>query len=142
MYYRRIRLILNCEFFQTIGFYWKARAEILPIAIAYLALSRNQFNHVFALLIIPRFKSINFYQNRPKIRLLLQKKLQNFGVLEASPPYPRTQSFHCRVAMCLTSRQYYSNANFLHQNFPSITSTKKKLHEKSNTVLKIKLKVL
>ena len=41
----------------------------------------SEFNHVFALLIsmppefslMPRFKSINFYQNKPKIKLVLKK---------------------------------------------------------------------
>ena len=38
------------------------------------------YNHVFAVLIsIPRFNSINFYQNRPKI--IFGKKIQNFRAL-------------------------------------------------------------
>ena len=35
---------------------------------------------------MPRFKNINFYLNRPKIKLFLQKKTtQNFRVLGAPP---------------------------------------------------------
>ena len=37
---------------------------------------------------MPRFKSIIFYQNRPKIKLFLQK-MQSFRALGASPPDPR-----------------------------------------------------
>ena len=34
----------------------------------------NPYNYAFALLIfMPRFDSINFYQNRPRIRLFFQK---------------------------------------------------------------------
>ena len=36
---------------------------------------------------MPRFKSIIFYQNSPKIKLL-KKKMQNFQALEAPPPDP------------------------------------------------------
>ena len=44
-------------------------------------------NHGFAMLIfMPRFKSITFYQNRPKIKLFLQKKQQNFKTPETAPP--------------------------------------------------------
>ena len=44
--------------------------------MAYLS---NQFNHVFALLSSTQsIKSNNFYLIRPKIKLFLQKKTQNF----------------------------------------------------------------
>ena len=36
---------------------------------------------------MPRFKSIIFYQNSPKIKLFL-KKIQNFQALRAPPPDP------------------------------------------------------
>ena len=36
---------------------------------------------------MPRFKSINFYQNIPKIKLFLQK-MQNFLCAEGSAPRP------------------------------------------------------
>ena len=50
------------------------KAEILPLATTLITHVRGQFIHVFALLIsMPRFKSINFCQNRPKIKILLQK---------------------------------------------------------------------
>ena len=49
-------------------------AEILPLATTLITHLRSQFIHVFALLIsMPRFKSINFCQNRPEIKILLQK---------------------------------------------------------------------
>ena len=45
------------------------RTKILPLATSFIANAhlRNQFNHIFALLIsMSHLKSINFYQNRPK----------------------------------------------------------------------------
>ena len=63
---------------------------MLPLAIALIARLRSQLNHVFALLIVmPEcFKSINYYFNRPKIKLcyLCQKRLQNFPNVKALPP--------------------------------------------------------
>ena len=38
---------------------------------------------------MPRFNSIKFYQNRPKIKLVFVKNRQNFRVLGAPPPDPR-----------------------------------------------------
>ena len=47
-----------------------------------------QYNHVFAQLIsMPHFNNINFYQNRPKIKLILQNAI--LGALGALPPDPR-----------------------------------------------------
>ena len=55
-----------------------------PHTVAHLCI---QFNHFFAVLIsMPRFKSNNLDQIRPKIKLLLQKKLQNLQTLGALPP--------------------------------------------------------
>ena len=49
--------------------------------------------HVFALLIfMPRFNTINFYQNKPKIKLFLPKKMQNFRALAAPPPHLRNNT--------------------------------------------------
>ena len=51
------------------------RSSYYPHTVAHLC---NQLNHVFAVLIsTPRFKGNNFYQTKLKIKLLLQKKLQN-----------------------------------------------------------------
>ena len=36
-----------------------------------------------------RFDRIDFYQNRPKIKLFLPKKYKIFGALGAPPPDPR-----------------------------------------------------
>ena len=56
--------------------------QILPLATS------HQFNHVFALLIsMLRIKRINFYQNRPEIKLVLQKNTK-FCVLQAALPEP------------------------------------------------------
>ena len=52
------------------------RTEILPLATSYIVIAHlcNEFNHGFVLLIsMPRFISTNFYKNRPKIKLFLQK---------------------------------------------------------------------
>ena len=38
---------------------------------------------------MPRFNSIKFYQNRPKIKLVFVKNKQNFRALGAPPPDPR-----------------------------------------------------
>ena len=50
---------------------------------------------------MPRFDSINFYQNRPKIKLYLQK-IHNFRALGAPSPDSRNIPPHCRFqATCL-----------------------------------------
>ena len=62
------------------------RAEILLLATSHIAHLRNQFSSVFALLIsMPRSKSINIYQNRPKIKLFSQKTTK-FSSAGAPPP--------------------------------------------------------
>ena len=64
------------------------RTKILPLATSHIAHLRNQFNHVFALLIsLPSFTSINFYQNSPKINIFLQN-IQNFRASGASETAP------------------------------------------------------
>ena len=57
------------------------KAEMLPLATALIARLRSQLNHVFALLIVmPEcFKSINYYLNRPKIKLSLPKMIAKFS---------------------------------------------------------------
>ena len=54
---------------------------MLPLATALIARLRNQLNHVFTLLIVmpERFKSINYYLNRPKIELSLPKQTAKFS---------------------------------------------------------------
>ena len=65
--------------------------------------------HVFApLIFIPRFNSINFYQNRPKIKLFLLKKfkiLERWGLRPRPhatggcglrPKTPESAPIHCR----------------------------------------------
>ena len=62
-----------------------------------------EFNHVFALLIFmspefylkPDFKSINFYQNKAKINLFLQKKI---FFLIAGAPHPDPQWYSAKRA--------------------------------------------
>ena len=41
---------------------------------------------------MPRFNNISFYQNRPKIKFFLQKKIQNFRTLGGPPPDPQFPS--------------------------------------------------
>ena len=56
------------------------KAKILPLATALIARLRSQFHHAFTVLIVMsgRFKSINYYLNRPKIKLSLAKKIAKF----------------------------------------------------------------
>ena len=70
--------------------------EILPLTTAIIARLHDHFYPVFALLIsMPRFKNINFYQNRPIIKLLA-KTLQN---LQALGPLPSvTLTYGCWVS--------------------------------------------
>ena len=72
--------------------------EILSLAISHTAISHlcNQFNHVYALLISATFQNQKFCQNKPKLKLFLQKKTQNFPTLGTLPPDPRIRS-HCRL---------------------------------------------
>ena len=66
------------------------RTKILAIATSHIAHIRNYYNHAFALLMsVPRFNSINFYQNKPKIKLCLPKKLKIFRAIGALPPDSR-----------------------------------------------------
>ena len=63
----------------------------MPLATALIARLRSQFNHVFTLLIFMpgRFESINYYLNKPKIKLSLPKKdCKIFRVLSDLPPDP------------------------------------------------------
>ena len=62
------------------------RAKILPLATFHIA-HLCKYSIRFALPIsMPRFKSISFYQNSPKMKLFLKKKMQNCQELGAPPP--------------------------------------------------------
>ena len=64
--------------------------ETLAIATSHIAHLCKSYNYVFAPQIsMPRFNSINFYQNRPKIKLFCQK-IQNFLALGAPPKKTET----------------------------------------------------
>ena len=64
------------------------RTEILGISTSHVVDLCNQFNHVFAQLVsMPR---INFYQNRPKMKLFLQKKYKIFERRRLRPHTPVT----------------------------------------------------
>ena len=65
------------------------------LATSHIAHLCYQLNHVALPIFIPPFKSIIFYQNSSKIKLFLQKKMQNFRALGAPPPDPHTQPPHC-----------------------------------------------
>ena len=58
----------------------KKKAEILLLATALIACLHSQFDHAFTLLIVMsgHFKSINYYLNKPKIKLSLPKKIAKF----------------------------------------------------------------
>ena len=84
---RRIKLKLAIFLFYHLPTCNK-KAEILPLATALIAHLRSQFNYAFALLIpMPCFKSVNFYHNRPKIKLFLQK---NYKISERLVFCPQT----------------------------------------------------
>ena len=63
----------------------------IPYHALLIAHFRNQFSRVFALLSsMPRFKSINFYQNRSKLSYFCKKKKkQNLPAQWARPPHLR-----------------------------------------------------
>ena len=64
-------------------------ADFLRLTTNLIAHLRSQFIYAFALLIpMSRFKSINFCQNRPKIKLFFTKKFQILRALGAKPPDP------------------------------------------------------
>ena len=55
---------------------------------------------------MPGFKSNDLYQNRPKIKLLLQAKLQSLRALGPLPPDLQAQPSHCKfLALHLASSQ-------------------------------------
>ena len=65
---------------------WKY--EFLPLAAYHIAIAHlcNQFKHDFPLLIsMPRLKALFFYQNRPKIKLFLEKNA-SFRAMRAPTP--------------------------------------------------------
>ena len=64
------------------------RTKILPLDSSHITQLCDQFNHVFAPLIsMPRFENIKFYQNRLKIKLVLQKNIK-FSSAGSSAPRP------------------------------------------------------
>ena len=70
------------------------RTKILAIATSPIANVCNYYNHVFTLLIsMPRFKSINFYQNWPKFKLFLQTKYKIFERYWLRSQAPHTAPF-------------------------------------------------
>ena len=69
----------------------------------YICGSAPESSHVFALLIsMPCFVSINFYQNKFKIRLFFAKQYKFFECWGLSPQTPRRPFPHCRfLVTCL-----------------------------------------
>ena len=74
---------------------WGARLQTPEIAsLLQISGYAPEASHIFALLIsmppefslMPRLKSINFYQNKPKIELFLQKKIFKCWGLCLRPP--------------------------------------------------------
>ena len=53
----------------------------------------SPYNYAFALLIfMPRFDNINFYQNRPRIRLFFQKNTKFLSAWGSAPRPPQQSS--------------------------------------------------
>ena len=113
--YRRNILFL-VSFIWTVEFYnlpagiYENWILVLPLVTSHIAHLFNQFNYVFALLIsMARFKCINFYQNRPIIKLLLQK-IQIFWPLGAPLPdlrnSPSVADFW--LCVCVEIIHYYA----------------------------------
>ena len=80
----------------TIGFYdlLACKQTILSLATSHIAYLCNQFNSLIMFappISMPRFKSIIFDQNSPKIKLFLQKNA-SFRSLGAPPPNPLISS--------------------------------------------------
>ena len=73
----------------------------------------NQFNNAFVLLIsMPHFQSINFYENRPKIKLFLQKypKFSSAGappkIYKTAPPPLQTFGYAPNTRCVLLSSYF------------------------------------
>ena len=65
----------------------KARTKVLPLTTAYIAHLRNQFDHVFTVLIfLPRFKTIYFYRKTRKIKSYCCKKITKSSDAEGFVP--------------------------------------------------------
>ena len=72
------------------------RSKILPLAISNIAHLCNHFNHACTANFYATFKSINFYQNIPKIKLFLQKSAKFFvcwGLRLKTPVLSAARSF-------------------------------------------------
>ena len=116
---------------------YRSSSSYYPHAVAHLC---NRFIRVFVVLIsMPRFKSNNLDQTRPKVKLLPYckniAKSSNAGSFVPKPPMAsggwgfclHTKKHNPPVAnfwLCTWLGVSTKNANALHQNFSSITSTK------------------
>ena len=67
---------------------------------------------------MPRFNTINFYQNRPKIKLFFPKKIQNFHALEARLLDPRNSPTFANF----WQRACLKETIFTATNLPSVES--------------------
>ena len=89
--------------------------EILPLANSHIAIYATSLI-VFVLPVpMPRFKSINFYQNRAKFNLFLQNVFERWGLCpqapvpsaaEALPPDPRNSLPLMRISTCAPDAQH------------------------------------
>ena len=64
------------------------KTKILPLVTTHIAHLWNQFNQFALPISMPRFKSITFYQNIPKIKLLLQKNAKSLVCWGLRPQTP------------------------------------------------------
>ena len=72
------------------------RTNILPLATSQIAHLCHQLNHVAVPISKPRFKSVIFNQNSPKMKLFLQKKGKIFETLV--PPAARDSASRPRAS--------------------------------------------
>ena len=88
------------------------KTKILPLATSHIAHLCNLFNHVCTTISMPYFKSINFYQNIPKI-FSFCKKCKIFGVLGAPPQTTVPPEPQPPAAMGFKKSEKFSNCEFL-----------------------------
>ena len=80
--------------------------------LLYISGCASESSHVFALLIsMPCFESINFHQNKLKIKLFLQTNT-NFLSAEGSAPRPPKRPFsHCRFLLRVCYETYAAHTS-------------------------------
>ena len=112
-------LFSNLQFSANRGCSPNPRNTLPPLYISGCA---SESNHVFALLVsMSCFESINFYQNKLKIKLFLQNNI-NFLIAGGSTPRPPKRPFaQCRFLVTCLLRDvccsYFQVLESYNQNF-------------------------